>query len=61
MKISELKRLLKQEGCYPNEEYTNHDRWYSPKTGKHFPVPRHNSKEVAPGTLNRILKDAGLK
>ncbi|HCM91720.1 MAG TPA: hypothetical protein DIS78_04040 [Lachnospiraceae bacterium] len=26
-----------------------------------FRVPRHDSKDVKPGTLNSILKDAGLK
>lgn len=62
MKVSELKKQLKQHGCYhDNQDYTGHERWYSPKTGKYFPVPRHDSKEVATGTLNRIYKDAGLK
>lgn len=61
MKVSELKKLLKQEGCYLDAEYTNHEWWYSPKTGKHFPIPRHNAKEIKTGTLNSILKDAGLK
>ncbi len=61
MKASELKKLLKRAGCYKTDEGTNHEMWFSPKTGKHFPVNRHNSKEIATGTCNRILRDAGLK
>ena len=61
MKVSELKKMLRKGGCFHDDEYENHERWYSPVTGKYFPVPRHNSKEVPPGTLNRIMKDAGLK
>ena len=61
MKGSELKRLLKEHGCKRVGEYTNHEKWYSPISGKEFPVLRHDSQEVRPGTLNKILKDAGLK
>lgn len=61
MKNSELKRLLKKNGCKHIGEYDGHEKWYSPITEKEFPVPRHNSKELATGTANRILKDAGLK
>lgn len=61
MKVSELKKLLKQHGCYHDGEFERHERWYSEKTGNFFPIPRHGSKEIASGTLNRILKDAGLK
>ena len=61
MKTSELKKQLRSGGCKQEGEFTEHERWYSPITGKHFAVPRHNSKEVASGTVNRILKDAGLK
>lgn len=61
MKISELKRILKKNKCKQVGEYAGHEKWYSPITGKEFPVPRHDSKEIAVGTANRILKDAGLK
>ena len=61
MKLSELKKLLRKAKCKQIGEYTGHERWYSPISGKEFPVPRHDSKELAVGTANRILKDAGLK
>lgn len=37
-----------------------YDMYYSPITGKKFPVPRH-VKEIAEGTLKSIKKDAGLE
>lgn len=42
------------------EHGKEHDKWYSPVTGRTFMVPRHSSKELATGTANSILKDAGL-
>ena len=61
MKVSELSKLLKKNGCYLIEHGKEHDEWYSEITGKSFRLPRHQSKEIATGTLNRILKDAGLR
>lgn len=61
MKTGELKRLLKEGGCYFLKDGGEHETWYSPKTGKKFRVPRHQSKEVPTGTADRIMKDAGLK
>ena len=60
MKGSELVKLLKKNGCYLVEHGGRHDEWFSPITGKSFPVPRHN-KEVPKGTVLSILKDAGVK
>ena len=61
MKYSELKKMLINGGCYKVSEGANHERWYSPKTGKSFSVSRHNTQDAKSGTLNSILKDAGLK
>ena len=61
MKYSELKRLLKKKGCYLSEQSTRHERWYSEKTGLYFPVGRHDSQEVPPGTLKSIKRDAGIE
>lgn len=60
MKYSELKKLLKQNGCRVDREGAGHEIWYSPITNKTFPVGRHDTKEVANGTLKMILKQAGL-
>lgn len=62
MKVSELIKLLKKSGkCYLVEHGKEHDKWHSDLTGKNFMVPRHKSKELPEGTMNAILKDAGLK
>jgi len=61
MKADELKRLLKKSGCYKSEDRKRHEWWYSPKTGKYFPVTRDSKHDVAIGTLNSILEDAGIK
>ena len=61
MKYSELKKLLKQHGCYKQSEGTRHENWYSPKTNKMFQIGRHDTQDVKKGMLSKILKDAGLK
>ena len=61
MRVSELKFLLKKNGCYKISEGARHEHWYSPITNKIFQVSRHNTEDVKKGTLHRILTDAGLK
>ena len=61
MKYAELKRFLKSKGCYKTYEGAEHEKWKSPISGKYFRMSRHNQEEVKPGTLNSILKQAGLK
>lgn len=61
MKTSELIKLLKKNGIYQIDEGSRHSIFYSPITSKTFVVGRHKSKEIATGTVNKILKEAGLK
>lgn len=61
VKTSELTKQLKAIGCYLVEHGSEHDKWYSPVTGKYFRVWRHPHKEIPTGTANKIKKDAGLK
>jgi len=42
MKRSELLKILKKNGCKLIGHGGNHDLYYSPITGKQFPVWRHN-------------------
>jgi len=58
---SELKKLLRQYGCYKIGEGGNHEKWYSPITNRIFEVGRHNSEDVRKGTYYAILKQAGIK
>ena len=61
MKTSELIKLLKNNGCYLVRHGANHDVWYSPVNQKTFLVDRHLQKEIKKGTLNAILKRAGIE
>ena len=58
---SELKKILRQNGCYQESEGTNHAIWFSPLTGKRFPFGRHGSKDVKSGIYKAIAKQAGIK
>lgn len=60
MKVSEVVRLLIKAGCYIYRNGANHDIWFSPKTGKKFPVSRHQTEELKPKTLESIKKGSGI-
>ncbi len=61
MTYGELKRLLRKGGCYFHHQGRRHEMWENPKTGKQFPVGRHDTKDVPDGTLKSIKQDAGLE
>lgn len=61
MTYSELKKLLKKNGCRLHHQGTRHEIWENTKTGVQFPVGRHNTEEVKKKTLESIKNAAGLK
>ena len=61
MTTAELLKLLKKNGCTFVRNGGRHDIYFSPITGKQFPVGRHNKEEVPNVTLQNILKCVGLK
>ncbi|MBR0110476.1 MAG: type II toxin-antitoxin system HicA family toxin [Bacteroidales bacterium] len=61
MKYSELRRLLYRQGCIVIRQGSNHEIWYSPITGRRFPVGRHDAEEVYIGTLKDIIKQSGIQ
>ena len=62
MKVSDLLKELKNKaGVRFVKHGGEHDFYYCPLTGITTQIPRHSSKELPPGTANRIRKDAGLK
>lgn len=61
MRYSEVKKLLRKHGCYLHRQGKRHEQWYSPITGNTFSVSRHDSEEAKSGTLESILKAAGIK
>jgi predicted RNA binding protein YcfA (HicA-like mRNA interferase family) len=60
MKFSELQRKLEKEGWYIERTGKHHVYIHPDKPGA-IPVGKHKSEEVPTGTLNKILKLAGLK
>ena len=60
MRYSELEKELRKIKCTVVRESRNHAIWYSPLTGKTFPVSRHKTEEIPNGTLRSIQRDAGL-
>lgn len=54
----ELKKLLRERGCYfERQGKGDHEIWYSPLTKNRFPV---DSNIRSRHTANQVLKQAGL-
>lgn len=60
MKYSELEAELLAAGCYVFRKGGNHPIWYSPITGKLFPLGHHGSKEVPPSTVRSVRRLSGV-
>ncbi len=61
MKIRDLIRRLERDGWLLARTRGSHRQYKHPVKRGVVTVPGHESDEVAPGTLNSILKQAGLK
>jgi predicted RNA binding protein YcfA (HicA-like mRNA interferase family) len=66
MKVSEVLRLLHEDGWLQVAQKGSHRQFKHPaKTGRVMKpgktVPGKPSDDLAPGTLNSIMKQAGLK
>lgn len=56
---SELKKILKKSECrFVRFGKGDHEIWYSPVSGKHFPV---DGMIKSRHTANAVLKQAGLE
>ena len=60
MKFSELYRMLEEDGWYIKTT-KKHIKYVHPFKPGFISVGKHVSQEVPKGTLNKILKDAGIK
>ncbi|MDQ3175797.1 MAG: type II toxin-antitoxin system HicA family toxin [Acidobacteriota bacterium] len=61
MKVSEVLRLLQDDGWFLAATRGSHRQYkHASKSGR-VTVPGKPSDDLAPGTLNSILKQAGLK
>ena len=61
MKVRDLLRLVEGDGWLLVRTRGSHRQYKHPSKSGLVTVPGHPSDEVAPGTLNSILKQAGLK
>lgn len=61
MKVRDLLRLIEADGWLLARTRGSHRQYKHPEKPGLVTIPGHPSDEVAPGTLNSILKQAGLK
>ena len=61
MKVREVIRLLEKHGWKEMRSKGSHRHFKHPEQRYVITVPGNEGKELAPGTLNAILKKAGLK
>ncbi len=61
MKISEILQILRKDGWDLDRTKGSHRQFRHPEKSGTVTVSGKPSDEVAPGTLNSIMKQAGLK
>jgi Predicted periplasmic or secreted lipoprotein len=61
MKVREIIKLLEKDGWFIIDQRGSHRQYkHLEKTGR-VTIAGHPNDDLAPGTLNSILKQAGLK
>jgi len=61
MTIAEFIRSIKKQGIRLRSHGSRHDTYWNPKTGACAQIPRHKSRDLKAGTMDKILKDLNLK
>jgi predicted RNA binding protein YcfA (HicA-like mRNA interferase family) len=61
MKVRELIKLIEKHGWKEMRSKGSHRQFRHPDQPYVITVPGNDGKELAPGTLNAILKKTGLK
>ncbi|MFN4254558.1 MAG: type II toxin-antitoxin system HicA family toxin [Saprospiraceae bacterium] len=61
MSSKELINLLKDNGWYEVRQKGSHKVFKHDEKRMLITVPEHGKRDIAKGTLNAILKEAGLK
>lgn len=61
MKIRDLIRLIESDGWYLAATRGSHRQYKHPVKRGRVTIPGKLSDDIAPGTLNSIFKQAGLK
>jgi len=55
----ETRRALERGGFYADRQVGSHVTLVHPDTDRQVVVPDHGGRDVKPGTLRRIIRDAG--
>ena len=61
MKVREILTLLREDGWYLKDTEGSHRQFKHPTKFGRVTVPDKPNDDLPPGTLNSILKQAGLK
>ena len=61
MTAREILKILRQDGWYDVDQDGSHLQLKHPTKPGKVTVAIHGKKDIPPGTLNKILKQAGLK
>ena len=61
MKVSDVLKLLRRDGWYRIKSKSGHRQFKHPAKAGRVTVSGKASDEMPPGTLNSVLKQAGLK
>jgi len=61
MKVREVIKLLEADGWYPVATKGSHRQYKHPTKPGRVTIAGHSGDDLAPGTLNSILKQAQLK
>lgn len=61
MTAKQLIKLIESIGYYEIRQTGSHKTFWHDARKNHITIPVHTGKDLKPGTLNKILKDAGLK
>lgn len=61
MKYSEFYKLIEQYGWTIKKSKGGHYKYVHPDYPYFIPVGRHKTQDVRPGTLDKMLKMAGIK
>ena len=61
MKVRDIIKLIEQDGWYLARTRGSHRQYKHPNKSGLVTVPGKPSDDLAPGTLDSILKQAGLK
>lgn len=61
MKIRDIMKRLREDGWYEVAQRGSHRQYRHPSKPGRVTIAGHANDDLAPGTLNSVLKQAGLK